>query len=248
MVCGDAIHHQRILAVASRHFDAELNVGALVFVSENLANVVEQCAASREIDIETELGGHDAGEPGNFLRVIEDILAVARSPTHAANEFHQLWMQAVHTALVSCLLAGLDDRRVDFLTRFVDDLLDPTGMDAAVGNQFFQRKPRDLTANRIEAGYDDSVGSVVDDDIDARRQLERANVSAFAANDPPLHFIIGQGNGRDSRLDALLGGNALDRQCDDFLCLAFRVALGRFADLADPVGGIGLGFLFHAVH
>ena len=60
MVRGDAVDHQRILAVARRNLDAELDVGALVLVGENLSDVVEQRATPREVDVEPELGSHDA--------------------------------------------------------------------------------------------------------------------------------------------------------------------------------------------
>ena len=59
MVRGDAVDHQRILAVARRNLDAELDVGALVLVGENFSDVVEQRPTPREIDVEPELGSHD---------------------------------------------------------------------------------------------------------------------------------------------------------------------------------------------
>ena len=63
-------------------------------------------------------------------------------------------------------------------------------MDPPVGDEFLQRKPRDLPPNRIEARHDDSIGRVVDDDIDSGGQLERANVSPFATDDASLHLIV----------------------------------------------------------
>ena len=70
------------------------------------------------------------------------------------------------------------------------------GMDASVGHELLEREPRDLAAHRIEARHDDRVGRVVDDDVDAGRELERANVSALAADDAPLHFVVRQRDGR----------------------------------------------------
>ena len=67
MMRGDAIDDHRILAVASRYFDAELDVSALVFVGENFSDVVEQCAPTREVYIEAQLGGHYSGQPRDFL-------------------------------------------------------------------------------------------------------------------------------------------------------------------------------------
>src|SRR5687767_6824037 len=89
-------------------------------------------------------------------------------------------MESVHTALVGGGFTRLDYRGVDFGPRFVDDFLDATGMDAAVGDQLLEREPRDLATDRIEAGYDDGVRRVVDDHVDARRELEGADVPSLA--------------------------------------------------------------------
>ncbi len=44
----------------------------------------------------------------------------------------------------------------------------------------------------------------------------------------------------------MLGGDPLDGEGDDLLRLALGVAARRLADLANPVGGVGLRLLFHA--
>src|SRR5688500_5937399 len=121
VMCGDAVHDKGILAVTGRHLDAELDVGAFVLVGEDLADVVEQRSSPGHRDGEPELGGHESGEPGDFLRVIEDVLAVARAPPRPANELYQLGMESVHTALVGGGFTSLDYRGVDFGPRFVDD-------------------------------------------------------------------------------------------------------------------------------
>src|ERR1043166_9364284 len=44
----------------------------------------------------------------------------------------------------------------------------------------------------------------------------------------------------------MVGRNPLNGEGDDLLALALGVALGRFANLANPIGGVGLGLLLHA--
>ena len=51
---------------------------------------------------------------------------------------------------------------------------------------------RDLAPHRIEAGEDHRLGRVVDDDVDAGDDLERADVAALAADDPALHVVARQ--------------------------------------------------------
>src|SRR5688572_1032146 len=109
VVSRDTIHYKRVLSVASRHLNAELHVRALVLVREDLPHVVKQRAAARHRDVETKLGSHYSGQPGNLLRVRQNVLSVARSPAHSSNQLDELWMEAVNPARVSRALAGIDD-------------------------------------------------------------------------------------------------------------------------------------------
>src|SRR5205085_11662155 len=132
-----------------------------------------------------------------------------------------------NAGFVCRLLPNLDDLRVDFLARLVDDFLDTPRVDAAVGDELLQCQARDLAPNGIEAGYDDGVRSVVDDHVDAGGELERADVPAFAADDPPLHPVIRERHGGHRALSRVLGGDALNGEGDDLLSLPFRVAACR---------------------
>ena len=53
--------------------------------------------------------------------------------------------------LLAGLLAELLDVPLQLLLRAGHDLLDPRGMDAAVGDQLVQGEPRDLAADHVEA-------------------------------------------------------------------------------------------------
>src|SRR3712207_8444933 len=59
-----------------------------------------------------------------------------------------------------------------YTTLFRSHLLDPSGMNAPVGDELLQGEARDLPAHRVEAGDDHGVGRVVDDDVDAGGELE----------------------------------------------------------------------------
>ena len=69
---------------------------------------------------------------------------------------------------------------------------------------------RDLAAVGIEAREDDRARRVVDDQVDAGGQLERADVAPLAADDAPLQVVARQVDDRDRGLDGVLGGAALD--------------------------------------
>src|SRR5712692_4809550 len=73
---GDAVDDGGMLAVLGGDVDADLDMGAVVLVREHLPDVVQQGPALGELHVELQLGGDHAGEPGDFLRVLEDVLPV----------------------------------------------------------------------------------------------------------------------------------------------------------------------------
>ncbi|MNC86696.1 hypothetical protein D3C83_23700 [compost metagenome] len=101
-------------------------------------------------------------------------------------------MHAVHAGFVRRLLSRFCDGCVDFFLRLGDHFFNATRVNAPVRDQFFEREPRDFAPHRIEARHDDRIRCVVDDDVDARREFECANVAALASDDAPLHLVAGQ--------------------------------------------------------
>ena len=110
------------------------------------------------------------------------------------------------------------------------------GMDAAVRDQPFDCLAGDLAAERIEAREDDGAGRVVDDQLDARGGLERADVAALAPDDAPLHVVARQVHDRDGRLDRVLGRAPLNRVGDDLLRLRGRGLARLGFEPLDQVG------------
>src|SRR5690349_3251207 len=109
----DTVDDRRMLTVLGRDFDAELHVGAVVLVREDLADVVQERPALRELRVEFELGRDDPCEPRDFLRVLEDVLPVRRTIAHPPDQLHQLRVHPLDASFVDRLLARLRDRRLD---------------------------------------------------------------------------------------------------------------------------------------
>ncbi len=109
------------------------------------------------------------------------------------------------------LLAQPADVVLHLLLRLLDDLLDPGGMDPAVLDQLLERELGDLAADAVEPRDDDHAGRVVDDHVDAGGLLEGADVPALAADDPPLHLVVGDVDRADGHLGGVRRGVALDR-------------------------------------
>ena len=99
--------------------------------------------------------------------------------------------------------------------------------------ELLERHAGDLAADAVEAGEDDGVRRVVDDEVDAGEVLERADVAALATDDAALHVVARQLDDGDGGLRGVAGGHALHDDGEDVAHAAVGLALGLLLDLAD---------------
>ena len=145
-------------------------------------------------------------------------------------------MQAVDIGLEHGALALGLDGGVHLPLGLLHHLLDAGGVDAAVQNELLQSQPGNLPADRVKAGDGDGLGRVVDDEIHAGQRFQGPDVPALAADNPALHFVVGQRHHADGGLGHMVGGAALDGQRDDLPGLGVRLVLQAGLDLLDLHG------------
>ncbi len=214
----------------------------------HLADVVEQTRTAGGLGVEAQLRGHDAGQVGRLACVLQEVLAVGGAVLHLADHTDQLGVQAVDAQVDGRALAHLDDLLLDLLADLRHHLLDAGGVDTAVGDQLVQGQTRDLAAHGIESREDDRLGRVVDDDLDAGRGLQSADVAALAADDAALDLVALDVEHRHGVLDGRLGRHALDRGYYDALGLLRGRELGLLDRLVDVGGRLALGLGLHVLH
>ena len=203
---------------------------------DRLADVVEEGGADRDVGVEADFPGHDAGEPRDLGGVGQHVLAVAGAVLQPAHQPQDLRMEVVQAELERHRRAFLAHRLVGLVLHLLDDLFDARRMNAAVGDQAFDRLLGDLAAVGIEARQDDGAGRVVDDQVDAGGELERADVAPFAADDPSLQIVARQVDDGDGGLDRVLGAAALNGFGD----VVLGAVDGGFARLGvEPLEQIG---------
>ncbi len=173
----------------------------------------------------------------------EHVLAVARPVLEPAEELDQLGRQSRHARVVRGLLAGLPDHELDLGAGLVDDLLDPPRVDAPVGDELREGEARGLAPDRVEAAQHDRLGRVVDDQVDARRLLERPDVAPLAADDPALHLVARQVDHGHRVLGGVVGGHALHRRHDDLAGLLLGLVAGSPLDRPGELDRVVLGLL-----
>ena len=92
-------------------------------------------------------------------------------------------------------------------------------MNTSVGDEFFERESCNLASYGIETRKRNDVGSVVDDEVNARCAFKSADISSHTADDPSLHLVVGQSDDRNGVFGCGVRGAALNRLRDDVLSL-----------------------------
>ncbi len=185
-----------------------------------------------------QLVGEQAGELRALDRVREHVLAVARPVVQPAQQLRQLRVERADAGLEHGLLAHLLDVVRDLRLGLVEGLLDPGRVDAPVLEQLLEREAGDLPPHAVEPGQDHRRRRVVDDEVDPRQRLERADVAALAADDPPLHLVGLELDDRHGGLGRVAAGHALHDRREDAARAAIGVAAGLLLHVADQDGAL----------
>ena len=146
-------------------------------------------------------------------------------------------MEAVDANFEYGGFARFANGRVDLFARFFHHLFDARGVDASVENQFLERDACHFAADRIESREDNCFRCVVDDEVNARRGLQRADVASFATDDATFHVVVGQGYDGDRRFRHMVCGAALNRERNDVSRALVRFFLGLGLDVANEDRG-----------
>src|SRR5881628_22769 len=186
-----------------------------------------------------------APDEGGLDRVHEHVLRVAVAVLEHADQLDQLGMDAVHPDLEHGALTGLADRVVELLLCLAHHLLDPTRMNAPIGDEALERQARQLAPDGVVARDHDDLRRVIDDEVHPGRRLDGPDVSPLAADDAPLHVVAGERDDRDGALGDELPRQALDGDRDDLLGGAIGLLARLPLDLPDVPGRVVAGLILH---
>src|SRR5919109_3219728 len=229
----DAVDDVGVFLPAPSDLGADDRVRPLDLVRDGLADVVQERSPLRDRRVDPDLRGESAGDVGRLHEVLQHVLSVARAVLEPAEEPDQLRVHVGEAHLGDRVLSRLPDLLLEVPQRALVDLLDPSGLDPAVLHQLLEGHPGGLATDGVEAGQDDGLRRVVDDDVDARGGLERADVASLAADDPALHVLARQREHADAGLGRLLRGHALDRDRHDLPRSLLPLLASSLLDLAN---------------
>ncbi len=164
-------------------------MSALDFMVDSLADVMQQRPCLGGSDVSIELLREHAGQVRHLKGMLKDVLAIAGAEVEPAEERDEPRVETDDSRFVGRFFSFLLHHLPDILLSLLDGLLDLSGLDASVGDERFERQLRRVATDGVERGERDLVGSVIDDDVDSGRALERLDVAAFLADYLSLHFL-----------------------------------------------------------
>ena len=248
MVRQNGVHHIRAFVILPCQLGAQGYVGAFRLMVNGLADVMEQTGTLGQLHVCAQFRCHHASQVADLDGVLQHVLTVAGAVLEPTQQLHQFVVDAVLIGLKHSILAGFPDLVFHFFASLFHRFLNAGRVDAAVHDQLLHSDAGDFTAHRVEGGYDDGLGGVVDDQIHTGGSFQRTDVAAFTANDPTLHVVIGQGDHRHGAFRHMVGSALLNGQGDDVASLLFALFLGTGFDFPHHGGGVVIGFLLHTLH
>ncbi len=232
MVGLDGVHDVRVLPVPAREVGAYERMRPLVLMGHGLSQIVEEGRALAERDVETELSGDESREVAALDEVREHVLTVRRAVVQRTDYRYELGVEVADADAVQGFTGGGFDALVDGDPAALERLFDPLGVDAPVGDQLLQRDPGSLTSHGVERGEQDASWGVVDQHVDARHLLERADVAALSADDAALHVLRREVDRGHHGCGGLVRREPLHRRDDDLGRLTLRGGSGLLLDVA----------------
>ena len=186
---------------------------------------MEQTCTACKVCVNTKLGSHDPCKVCDLDRVVENVLAVRCSVSQTADKAYKLVIDTVNIGLEDSPFALLLDAVLDLTLCLVHHFLDPCGVDTSVGNKLFKGDSCNLTSCGVEAGKCDSLGSIVDNELNSRKCLESTDISSLTSDNSSLHFIAGERNNGHCGLCDLICGTFGDCKGDKVSRLVLALVL-----------------------
>ncbi len=154
----------------------------------------------------------------------------------------------MHAHLEYSTLPRLADLRIDILLGLCHHFLNAGRMDASIGNQALQRDAGNLPADGVKAGEYNRLRRIIDNKINAGRRFKRFNIAPLAANNTPLHLVIGQGDHRYGAVGHMVGCATLYGQANDVAGAFVGFLPGLGLNIANQQGGVVLRAALHGLH
>ena len=191
----------------------------------SLADIMQQAGTLSQNNVNTKLRSHYTCQVGNLNRMVQDILTIAGTIFQAAQQLNQFGVQTMHSDSKGSLFAGFLNLLLNLFLCLFNHFLNAGRMNTTIINQFFQSDTGNLAAYRIKAGNNNSLRSIIDNQINAGQGFQSTDVTAFTTDNAALHFIVRQAYYGNGGFRYMVCCTTLNCQGDNFSCLAVSLIL-----------------------
>ena len=162
MMSFDNIDGFVIESVLSCDSSTDLWMRPFDIVVHRLSDIMEQSSLQSECCICTDEFRDRLSDIGDFLRVHEDILTIACTESEFTNQWDDLVWNPSDSHLIDSLSSEISDKTLCIMLILFDDLLDTSGLDSLIFDQFLERFLRDIPPKKVKARDENRIWCVID--------------------------------------------------------------------------------------
>ena len=140
--------------------------------------------------------------------------------------------------------SGFYNLIVKLLLYLGHNFLDACRVNATVSNKLMECQTAYFSSNRIKSRYNDSFGSIGDNNLHTCRSLQGTNISTLTTDDTSFHFIIINMENTHRIFNGCFCCHTLNGLYHHFLGLLVGIELGLIHDFIHIAGRIQLGLVF----
>lgn len=122
--------------------------------------------------------------------MLQQILSIRRTIFHLAYNADQFWMQTMNTEVNGCTFTCLNNLVFKLLLNLGNNLLYAGGVYTSVSNKLMQSKTANLTTNRIKSRYYDSLGCIINNNLNTCGSFKSTDVTSFTSDDTTLNLVV----------------------------------------------------------
>src|SRR4030042_3627687 len=143
----------------------------------------------------------------------QDVRPLTRSVFKAPQNPHKFVMHSTEANIEYRLLANFLYLTLNFSFSFLVHLFDPCRLYTTISYQAIKGQTGHLSSNGVETREYNSLGGIVDYEVNTGQCFKGADIAAFPSDYPSLHLIVGKRYDRYGCLGNVIGRTSLNAVC-----------------------------------
>ena len=164
MVSLDDVHGFLIESIFPGDASSYLWMSPFDIVIHRFSEIMEESALQSEGRICSDEFRDRFRDIGDFLRVHENILTIARAESEFPDEWEYLFWDSWHSHFIDRLASEISDEPFCIFLILFDDFFYPCWLYPLIFDEFFERFFRDIATKEIETRDEDGIWGIIDNE------------------------------------------------------------------------------------